>query len=327
MDDPSDPESAAQASLAQERFLHEVLSGLAERPRSIPARFLYDARGSALFDQICELPEYYLTRTETGILAQRAAEFARLAGPGCVLVEFGSGSSTKSRLLIDAMDIAVYVPIDISRSHLDRTATQLRLDYPDLSVRPVAADFMRVAELPADIDGDGRRIGRRRIGFFPGSTIGNLTPVESHAFLRRARHLVGDNGAMLIGIDLRKDPRVLDAAYNDAAGVTARFTLNLLHRINRELDADFEIDAFRHDAFYNEQEGRIEVYIRSLRRQTVTVAGRSFDLDAEERIHTEYSYKYDPVEFAERAHDAGLRLTGLWTDPARLFAVVWLDAA
>ncbi len=305
----------------REVFLQAVLGGLSERPRSIPARFLYDSRGSALFDTICAQPEYYLTRTETGILEARAAEIAGLAGPGCALVEFGSGSSTKSRLLIEAMDLAVYVPIDISRLHLDQTAAQLRLDYPELRVQPVAANFMKVEALPADIDD-----AIRRVGFFPGSTIGNLTPEESDAFLRRARRLVGADGAMLIGIDLRKDPTLLTAAYNDAAGVTARFTLNLLRRANRELGADFDPGAWQHEAFYNARLGRMEIYIRSLRGQTVSVAGRSFAFQPDERIHTEYSYKYDPHEFAESAHRAGFRLAELWTDPAELFAVVWLEA-
>jgi dimethylhistidine N-methyltransferase len=305
----------------REEFARAVLDGLSRQPRAIPARFLYDARGSALFDAICELPEYYLTRTETKILTERAEEIARLAGPGCALIEFGSGSSTKSRLLLDAMDLAVYAPIDISRLHLDRTAALLRADYPAVSVQPVCADFMTVDGLPAEMDG-----ARRRIGFFPGSTIGNLTPEESDAFLGRARRLVGNDGAMIIGIDLRKDPAALHAAYNDSAGVTAAFTLNLLRRMNRELDGDFDTRTFEHVAFYNQEEGRIEIYFRSMSNQTATVAGRRFEFAQGELVHTEYSYKYDSQGFAEAARRADFRLAALWTDPERLFAVAWLEA-
>lgn len=303
----------------REDFSRAVLDGLSQQPRAIPARFLYDLRGSALFDAICELPEYYLTRTETAILAERAPEIARLAGPECALIEFGSGSSTKSRLLLDAMNLAVYAPIDISRLHLDRTAAKLRADYPGLNVQPVCADFMNVETLPAST-------ARRRVGFFPGSTIGNLTPEEADAFLKRARRLVGNDGAMLIGFDLRKDHAVLHAAYNDAAGVTAAFTLNLLRRMNRELDGDFDTRSFEHKAIYNPTEGRIEIYFRSMNNQAVTVAGRRFEFAQGELIHTEYSYKYDPRGFEEAAARAGFRTAQLWTDPRGLFAVAWLES-
>lgn len=300
-------------------FREAVLSGLSAMPRAIPAKFLYDSRGSALFDAICELPEYYLTRTETEILRQCAGEIASLAGPGCALIEYGSGSSVKSRLLIEAMrDLEAYVPVDISRQHLDATAARLRRDYPGLRVEPVSADYMTLARLPVDLG------GARRIGFFPGSTIGNLTPEEARAFLRRARSLLGESGAMVLGADLKKDPRRLHDAYNDAAGVTAQFTLNLLRRMNRELDANFDLSAFAHEAFYNPVEGRIEIYFRSLRPQTVTVAGRSFAFAEGERVHTEYSYKYDDAGIEQLARSAGFTIARTWTDPARLFAVVYL---
>jgi dimethylhistidine N-methyltransferase len=247
-------------------------------------------------------------------------DIAAMAGPGCALVEYGSGSSVKSRLLIDAMrNLEAYVPIDISRQHLDATADRLRRDYPSLRVEPVGADYMTLAHLPVDL-GDGRR----RIGFFPGSTIGNLTPVEATAFLRRARSLLDASGAMVLGADLKKDPRRLHDAYNDAAGVTAQFTLNLLRRMNRELEANFDLVAFAHEAFYNPIEGRIEIYCRSLRPQTVIVAGRSFVFDEGERIHTEFSYKYDDAGIAMLARSAGFAIARTWTDPARLFAVVYL---
>ena len=302
-------------------FAGAVLSGLSRHPRAIPARFLYDERGSELFDQICELPEYYLTRTETSILEACAPEIAALAGPGCALIEYGSGSSVKSRLLLDALgDLSVYVPIDVSRRHLDATAAALRRDYPGLDVRRVCAAYMALSALPEEVN------GARRLGFFPGSTIGNLTPGEATAFLRRARALLGDNGALVLGVDLKKDPRRLHDAYNDSAGVTAQFSLNLLHRMNRELSADFDLAGFAHDAFYNALEGRIEIYLRSLRPQVATVAGRRFSFSAGERIHTEWSYKFDSAGIAALAASAGFAIARTWTDPANLFAVTYLVA-
>lgn len=302
-------------------FRSAVLEGLGRSPRAIPAKFLYDARGSSLFDAICELPEYYLTRTETAILADCAPDIARLAGPGCVLVEFGSGSSVKSRLLLEAMlDLEAYVPIDISRHHLDATAARLRRDYPKLRVEPVSADYMALDALPGTVN------GARRIGFFPGSTIGNLTPQEATAFLRRARKLLRDDGALVLGVDLKKDAQRLHDAYNDAAGVTAAFTLNLLRRMNRELDADFDLAGFVHEAFYNPGEGRIEIFFRSLRDQSVTVAGTRFAFAAGDRVHTEYSYKYDDAGIAALARSGGFKIARTWTDPDRLFAVTYLES-
>lgn len=303
----------------REDFRRAVLAGLGGSPRAIPAKFLYDARGSALFDAICEQPEYYPTRTETQILRSCAGDIARLAGPGCALVEFGSGSSVKTRLLLDAMpDLHAYVPIDISRQHLDATARRLREDYPGLRVEPVSADYMALDALPPQIN------GACRIGFFPGSTIGNLTPEEAVLFLRRARRLLRSDGALILGVDLKKDPDRLHDAYNDAAGVTEQFTLNLLRRMNRELEANFDLSAFAHEAFYNEAAGRIEIYVRSLRDQTVTVAGRRFTLAQGERVHTEYSYKYDDADIAELARQGGFSIARRWTDPDRLFAVAFL---
>lgn len=303
----------------REEFRRAVLAGLAAAPRAIPAKFLYDARGSALFDEICELPEYYLTRTETKILQQRAGEIGRRAGPGCALIEFGSGSSVKSRLLIEALpELALYAPIDISREHLDATAARLRRDYPALRVEPVCADFMRPVPPIASAG--------RRLGFFPGSTIGNLEPAEATAFLQNARQLLGDDGALVLGVDLRKDPQRLHDAYNDSAGVTAAFTLNLLRRMNRELHATFDLSGFEHEAFYNPAAGRIEIYFRSLRDQSVVMAGRRFDFVEGERVHTEYSYKYDTAGIDALARSGGFRIAETWTDPSRLFAVVYLEA-
>jgi dimethylhistidine N-methyltransferase len=303
-------------------FKDAVLAGLERTPRAIPAKFLYDARGSALFDAICELPEYYLTRTETDILRHCVDDIAAMAGAGCALVEFGSGSSVKSRLLIEAMrDLVAYAPIDISRLHLDATAAGLRRDYPGLRVEPVCADYMTIAHLPEEVSA-----ARRRVGFFPGSTIGNLLPVEATVFLRRTRGLLGEGGALVLGVDLKKDPRRLHDAYNDSAGVTAQFTLNLLRRMNRELDADFDPSGFAHEAFYDPVEGRIEIYFRSLKAQSATVAGRSFTFREGERVHTEYSYKYDASGIDLLARSAGFTVARTWTDPAGLFAVVYLAA-
>jgi dimethylhistidine N-methyltransferase len=304
-------------SADREDFRRAVLTGLSRMPRAIPAKFLYDARGSALFDEICELPEYYLTRAETAILQAHATDIARLAGKGCALVEFGSGSSVKSRLLLDAMDLAVYAPIDISRSHLDASAAGLRRDYPSLRIEPVCADYMALDELP--------QLGAaRRLGFFPGSSIGNLEPQEAIAFFHKARALLGSDGALVLGADLKKDPGRLHAAYNDDAGVTAAFTLNLLRRMNRELQATFDLDGFRHEAFYNAREGRIEIYFQSLRDQSVIVAGHTFAFAAGERVHTEYSYKYDLPGLRRMALAGGFRIAKTWTDPERLFAVAYL---
>ena len=312
----------AAGAADREQFRNAVLAGLGAKPRAIPARFLYDARGSALFDAICELPEYYLTRTETAVLERSAAEISRLAGPQCILIEFGSGSSVKSRLLLDAMPtLDAYVPIDISREHLDGTVARLRGDYPELRVEAVCGDYMTLDHLSDAID------GARRIGFFPGSTIGNLTPEEATSFLGRVRRLLGDDGALILGVDLKKDPRRLHDAYNDAAGVTAQFTLNLLRRMNRELDATFDLAAFAHDAFYNSAESRIEIYLRSLRAQTVSVAGHPFAFGEGERVHAEYSYKYDDASLAALAGRGGFAVTRTWTDPEGLFAVAWLTAS
>jgi dimethylhistidine N-methyltransferase len=306
----------------REEFRRAVLAGLARRPRAIPPKYLYDERGSALFDEICELPEYYLTRTESEILKRHAADIASRAGPGCALIEFGSGSSVKSRLLLDALqNLALYSPIDISRRHLDQTAARLRGDYPTLRIEPICADYMSLADLPR-IDG-----AAPRLGFFPGSTIGNLEPHEAVIFLRRARELLGEGGALVLGVDLKKDPRRLHDAYNDSAGVTAAFTLNLLRRMNRELNATFDLESFVHDAFYDPTEGRIEIYFRSLAEQSVTVAGRKFDFTRGERVHTEYSYKYDKAGIETLALEGGFTVAHTWMDPAELFAVTYLAAA
>jgi len=306
-------------SAERQDFRQAVLTGLSRERRAIPAKFLYDARGSALFDEICDLPEYYLTRTETAILREHAGEIAAMAGRDCAVIEFGSGSSTKSRLLLDALqDVALYAPIDISRQHLDQSARRLQRDYPGLLIEPICADYMALEALPWESD------GRRRLGFFPGSTIGNLEPHEAVAFLTRARRLLGEDGALVLGADLKKDPKVLHDAYNDAAGVTAAFSLNLLRRMNRELHGTFDLANFAHEAFYDAAQGRIEIYLRSLCAQVAIVAGQSFSFAQGERIHTEYSYKYDLADIEDLAKRGGFALAGNWTDADRLFSVSYL---
>jgi dimethylhistidine N-methyltransferase len=309
---------------AEESFRDAVLGSLTRRAKSIPCRFLYDERGSALFEEICELPEYYLTRTEMAILGDCADEIGALAGRHAQLIEFGSGASRKVRLLLEALsDPAAYVAIDISREPLRRAAEEVAADFPEVPVVAVCADYLQPLRLPPlPARGDGRRLG-----FFPGSTIGNFTPEAAVDFLAGCRAVIGRGGALLVGVDLKKEPALLDAAYNDRAGVTAAFNLNLLERINRELDADFDLDRFAHDAFYNEAAGRIEIYIRSLADQIVTVAGRAIRFTEGERIHTEDSCKYTIAEFQRLAVRGGFRPVRHWTDPADLFSVHLLDVA
>ncbi len=303
---------------AEESFRDAALAGLMRRAKSLPCRFLYDERGSALFEEICELPEYYLTRTELAILRERAPEIAALAGPHAQLIEFGSGSSRKVRLLLEALEEpAAYVAIDISREPLRRAAEDLAADFPELPVVAICADYLQPLRLPPlPARGEGRRLG-----FFPGSTIGNFRPEDAVDFLAGCRRVLGRDGLMLVGVDLKKDPAVLEAAYNDAAGVTAAFNLNLLERMNRELDAEFDLERFAHEAFYNEAAGRIEIYIRSLADQLVTVAGRPIRFAAGERIHTEDSCKYTIAEFRRLASEAGFRAQRSWTDRRELFGV------
>jgi L-histidine Nalpha-methyltransferase len=301
-----------------ESFRECVLAGLSQRQKSIPCRFLYDERGSTLFEAICETPEYYPTRTETGILAACAQEIAALMGPHCQLVEFGSGSSRKVRLLLSAFEQpSSYVAIDISREALQQAADDVAALFPNIDVRAVCADYMApldLADIPEPKQG-------RRLGFFPGSTIGNLDRLTAVEFLKRCRRVVGADGAMLVGVDLKKDARLLHAAYNDAAGVTASFTLNLLTRINRELDGDFDLAKFMHDASYNPVEGKVEIFIRSLAEQVVTIAGERFRFRRGEGIHTEDSCKYSVPEFQSLAARAGFAPSRVWTDAAQLFSI------
>jgi dimethylhistidine N-methyltransferase len=309
------------ATPESDSFAQALLTGLSSRPRALPAKFFYDAEGSALFEKICDLPEYYPTRTDMAILERDAAAMADRIGADAELIEFGAGSSRKVRTLLGALvRPRRYVPIDISGEHLTQAIEPLAADYPGLSIRPLIADYTRPFALPSPAAGT-----RRRVGFFPGSTVGNFTPEEAIVFLHRAAGLLA-GGGLLIGVDLVKEPARLHAAYNDAAGVTAAFNLNLLARANRETASDFDLARFAHYAFYNAPLSRIEMHLVSRRRQTVTVLGRSFGFAEGEAIHTENSYKYTVESFRALAETAGFLPGPVWTDAERLFSVHWLDA-
>jgi L-histidine Nalpha-methyltransferase len=301
----------------EESFRDAVLHGLARPKKAIPCKFLYDERGSALFEQICRLPEYYPTRTEIAILEESAEEIAAQMGPYSRIVEFGSGASLKARILLEALDRpAAYVAVDISREHLREAAGALAQDFPDVAIVAVCADYTRPFTVPSLPGPAGKRVG-----FFPGSTIGNFEPGAAARFLANCADILGPGGEMMIGVDLKKDPSIIDAAYNDRAGITAAFNLNLFERINRELDGDLDLDLFEHLAFYSESNGRVEIYIRSLADQQAIVAGRRFRFAAGELVHTEYSYKYSVEEFRALAARAGFRPVDTWVDPGELFSV------
>ena len=300
-------------------FARALLDGLRAEPKSAPCKYFYDAEGSALFDRICELPEYYPTRTELGLLTRYGAEISQLIGEDVALIEFGAGSLNKINLLLDALaHPRAYVPIDISGDYLRAMAARLKERRPDLSVLPVVADFPRPLALPLLSD------DVRRIGFFPGSTIGNMDNAEALAFLRKAAAML-KGGGLLIGVDLVKDPAILHAAYNDAAGVTAAFNKNLLVRANRELDAGFDLDAFAHYAFYNPAMRRIEMHLMSLVKQQVSIAGHAIEFAQGETIHTENSHKYTMKDFHALAVRAGFTPRQSWCDEDRLFSIHWLE--
>src|SRR5471032_3084892 len=303
--------------LHSDSFSDTMLNGLAKTPKEIACKYFYDEAGSRLFDAICELPEYYQTRTETALLTRHASEIAALMGRDVEILEFGAGSLRKVRILLDAaQNPYAYTPLDISGDYLQEVVRALAADYPALVLRPVAGDFTCPLEIP-DLPGRNAKISRRA-GFFPGSTIGNFKPDAAMALLRQMRASL-NGGGLLIGVDLVKDPSRLHAAYNDAAGVTAAFNKNLLVRANRELGADFVSDGFAHYAPYNPAARRIEMYLVSQRRQSVTVCGRRFDFAAGEAVHTEDSHKYNEEGFAALAARAGWRLAAQWRDEDGLF--------
>ncbi len=305
-----------------EDFRAAVLAGLRQPQKSLPSKFFYDARGSALFDDITTLDEYYPTRTEIALLRDHAADMKALTDPGCQLIEFGSASSAKIRILLKTFsDLAAYVAIDISRDHLLRSADALAADFPHIQVMAVCADYTRLSDLPAA----ARVAGAGRIGFFPGSSIGNFTPEQAVAFLAQIAGMVA-GGALIIGVDLKKDAATLDAAYNDSRGVTAAFNLNVLARINRELGGNIDLAGFAHKAFYAEAPGRIEMHLVSRRHQTIHIAGQAIDFAEGESIHTENSYKYGAEEFRDIAVKAGFTPRRLWTDARDLFSIHYLEA-
>jgi len=296
-------------------FREDVIAGLSLPQKALPPKYFYDARGSRLFEAICRLKEYYPMRAELALTRAHIGAISRFARKGGTLIEYGSGESVKSRLMIEALHPSSYVPVDISEDALRGAASKLQRLYPWLAIRPVHGDFSEPLKIPL-------RHGRgRRIVYFPGSTIGNLTPQEAHAFLRMTRGQVGRGGALLVGVDLKKDARLLHAAYNDARGVTAAFNLNLLARINRDLGGDFGPHRFRHYAFYNATLGRIEMHLVSLAPQKVSIGNHRFAFEAGESIHTENSYKYSVEGFRVLAERAGFKAAKVWVDAKRLFSL------
>lgn len=309
---------------AADDFRRDVLDGLHARPPRLPCKYFYDARGARLFEQICELEEYYPTRTEIGILRRHLPAMSKLIGPSARIVEYGSGDGLKTRLLLEALEApAVYTAVDIAREQLKEAARALQRDFPDLEVLPVCADYSSPLSLPKpSVTFD------RTVVFFPGSTIGNFTPNEARRFLRRFAQLAaqGDRpGGLLIGVDRKKDPLILERAYNDARGVTAEFNLNLLQRVNRELGGDFQLEQWRHHASWNARIGAVEIHLVSLCEQHVCIDGTSFHFAEGEAIHTENSFKYHPEEFVALATDAGFIPRGLWSDPRELFSVHYFE--
>jgi dimethylhistidine N-methyltransferase len=294
----------------QDAFLGEVLAGLQSSPRTLPSKYFYDATGSALFEQICDLPEYYLTRTELGIMRDRRAEIASALGPDALVVEFGSGAGTKTRLLLGALDAPRgYVPVEISATALDASVDALRRDLPGLSIEPVCADYTRPFDLP-----ELARDAPRRVVYFPGSTIGNFARAAATDFLGLMRQIAGPSGGLLIGVDLKKDPALIHAAYNDSAGVTAAFNRNVLARLRDTLGADIAPHDFYHHAPYDPVEGRVEMHLIAKRDVSFTLAEQPITIAAGETILTEYSHKYTPAEFEALAAHAGFSLQTLWTD-------------
>ena len=306
------PQAAEQSA-----FETDVLAGLSTTPKRVPAKYFYDATGSQLFERITELPEYYPTRSEMTILRDNAADIAKLIPEGAALVEFGSGSSKKARIVLAAAPkLAAYVPVDICGEMVEQEAIELRPDFPNIKVLPVTADITLPFELPEEA-----KNASTRVGFFPGSTIGNFEPHEAAAFLRNAAKILGVGATLIVGVDLIKPVEILNAAYNDKAGVTAKFNLNLLVRINRELRGAFKLNTFEHHAFYNRERSRIEMHLASLKRQKVKVAGETIEFRAGETIHTENSYKYSVESLSALARGVGWQPAGVWTDAHKYFSI------
>lgn len=295
----------------------EIVDGLRQDEKMISPKYFYDERGSQLFDKITTLPEYYPTETELGIMRANIAEIAALIGPQASLIEYGSGSSRKTRVLLEHLiEQAVYVPVDISEDHLLESARQIRSEFPDLEVLPAVADFTKRFELP-----NPTVMPLRNIVYFPGSTIGNFPHDAARDLLEVMYHEAGENGAMLIGVDLQKDPSIIERAYNDSTGVTAEFNLNMLRHLNREYGSDFDLDSWEHDAQYNRSEGRVEIRLLNDSEQTVNIGEDTVVFDKGEGILTEYSHKYTLEGFAEMAEAAGFKVERVWKDPDNLFSV------
>jgi len=308
---------------ASSDLLSDVIAGLSSDPRTLPCKYFYDERGAALFQKICELPEYYITRTEIDILDRYRAEIASQLGPNIELIGLGTGAGTKTQILIEALQKpAAYVPIDISEKQLRKSSMLFRKIFPNLEILPVCADYLQPVALPSP-----RHKAARNVVYFPGSTIGNFEPREALEFLRRIVNVSGRGGGLLIGVDLQKDQNVIEAAYNDKAGVTAQFNLNLLAHINRETGTNFDLNRWQHRAIYNSEAGRIEMYLISATDQDVRIQDREFHFRAGERILTEHSYKHTPEGFIALAHKAGFNFVKLWTDEARLFGVFYFVTA
>ncbi len=302
-------------------FAQDVIAGLSQHPKQLPPKYFYDEAGSKLFEQITLLPEYYPTRTELRILRDNGLKIAATIPKHAALVEFGAGATTKVRLMLHQCTFDAYVPVDISGDFLNDQADKLRKDFPDLEAYPVTADFTTPFALPPPVS------DMPKVGFFPGSTIGNFDPHEACAFLRSARAILGDGATMIVGVDLEKDEQILHAAYNDADGVTGKFNSNVLVRINRDLGGNFDLSSFVHRAVYNRERHRIEMHLIAKKAQTVRVLGRSFVFRAGESIHTESSYKYSLERFAALARGSGWSPQASWTDPDQMFSVHALTAA
>ncbi|MEW6734708.1 MAG: L-histidine N(alpha)-methyltransferase [Acidobacteriota bacterium] len=303
-----------------DHFRNDIVNGLTKPQKETPAKYFYDKIGSQLFDRICELPEYYLTRADLAILKEFAGEISKLIGQRAMIIEYGSGDSHKIRILLDALwEPLVYLPIDISKDYLLQHTPDLAQDYPTLSIVAVCADYTQLDKLP-----DSRVTPARKVIFFPGSTIGNLSPPEALQLLKQSAALLTPGDGLLIGVDLKKSPQILNAAYNDSLGITAQFNLNLLSRINRQLNANFDLASFNHYAFYNETEGRIEMHLVSKKDQCVCVDNIEITFRRDESIHTENSYKYSISELQEMARIAGFYPQVCWTDPNNLFSVHYL---
>lgn len=299
---------------------HETIEGLQSSPKRLPSKFFYDERGSRLFDRICDLDEYYVTRTEMGIMREHAGEIAAFVGPRAMIIEYGSGTCLKTRWLLHALEEpAAYAPVEIARDHLLKSVRSLAADFPDVEIIAVCADYTRPFFVPRPT-----HTPESRVVYFPGSTIGNFDKPEAIEFLRRMNEQVGAEGGILIGVDLKKPADVLLAAYNDSKGVTAEFNRNILVHLNRVIHSDFPVEEYGHEAIYNEEEGRIEMHLISGREHHVSIAEEQIFLKKGERIVTEHSYKYTPEEFAELADEAGLRVEKLWTDPRDYFSVQYL---